>query len=80
MYAQDLEDDLVGTAMGGGKLRSNVYRTEDQDWKEITVSQQIRRRLTQLMSSARSEGGGKWEGGRERTGRCVEEEEKDSFC
>ncbi len=37
MYTDDLENDLVGSSVGGGKLRSNVYRTEDDDWKEITV-------------------------------------------
>ncbi len=38
VYTDDLEDDLVGASVGGGKLRSNVYRTEDKNWKEVMVS------------------------------------------
>ena len=34
----DLDDDMVGPSMEGTKLRSNVYRTENADWKEIDVS------------------------------------------
>jgi hypothetical protein len=34
---RELEDDLVGVALSGSKLRSNVYNTENSEWKEIVV-------------------------------------------
>lgn len=37
VFSSDLEDDLVGTTVAGTKLRSNVYNTENEDWKEILV-------------------------------------------
>eukprot|EP00094_Tigriopus_californicus_P003735 TCALIF_03595-PA protein Name:"Similar to Tgfbi Transforming growth factor-beta-induced protein ig-h3 (Mus musculus)" AED:0.52 eAED:0.52 QI:7/0.6/0.33/0.66/0.8/0.66/6/0/1902 len=37
VLGRDLEDDLVGTSLSGSKLRSNLYLTESQDWKEILV-------------------------------------------
>ena len=36
--SSDLDDDMVGPSIAGTKLRSNVYRTENGDWKEIEVS------------------------------------------
>ena len=38
VYGSDLEDDLVGTTIGGTKLRSNVYLAENDEWKEVVVS------------------------------------------
>jgi len=34
----ELDNDLVGESLSNTKLRSNVYITEDQDWKEVKVS------------------------------------------
>ena len=34
----DLADDLVGPSAAGTKLRSNVYQSEDRDWKDVKVS------------------------------------------
>jgi hypothetical protein len=33
----ELENDLIGQTLSNAKLRSNVYLTEDQDWKEVKV-------------------------------------------
>ena len=41
VYGSDLEDDLVGTTIGGTKLRSNVYLAENDEWKEVVVSVQF---------------------------------------
>lgn len=38
VLGNDLEDDLVGSAISGAKLRSNIYHTENDNWKEIVVS------------------------------------------
>ena len=39
VYGRELEDDLVGTSLGNTKLRSNEYHTENDQWKEVVVSQ-----------------------------------------
>ena len=36
----DLADDLVGPSAAATKLRSNVYQSEDRDWKDVKVRQQ----------------------------------------
>ena len=36
--SRDLADDLVGPSAAGTKLRSNVYQSEDRDWKDVKVS------------------------------------------
>ena len=33
----DLADDLVGPSAALTKLRSNVYQSEDRDWKDVKV-------------------------------------------
>ena len=35
--ADDLADDLVGPSVAGTKLRSNVYHSEDRDWRDVKV-------------------------------------------
>ena len=42
--ADDLADDLVGPSVAGTKLRSNVYHSEDRDWRDVKV-----RRVKQLL-------------------------------
>ena len=37
VLTSELEDDLVGETLAHSKLRSNVYFTEDQEWKEVKV-------------------------------------------
>ncbi len=39
VFGPDLEDDLVGTTIGDTKLRSNIYYSENEHWKEVVVSQ-----------------------------------------
>jgi hypothetical protein len=39
VFGTDLEDDLVGTTISDTKLRSNVYLSENDDWKEVVVSE-----------------------------------------
>jgi len=48
VLAENLENELVGAALGGGKLRSNVYRTEDEDWREVTVSGRVKKGLVPI--------------------------------
>ncbi len=38
VFGPDLEDDLVGTTIGDTKLRSNIYYSENEHWKEVVVS------------------------------------------
>ena len=33
----ELDNDLVGESLSHSKLRSNIFLTEDQDWKEVEV-------------------------------------------
>ena len=35
----DLADDLVGPSAAFTKLRSNIYESEDGDWREVKVCQ-----------------------------------------
>ena len=37
VFGKDLEDDLVGSTIGNTKLRSNIYHTEDENWRDIKV-------------------------------------------
>ena len=37
VFGRDLEDDLVGASIGDTSLRSNVYSTENDEWKEIVI-------------------------------------------
>ena len=36
--SEDLADDLVGPSVALTKLRSNVYHSEDRNWKDVKVS------------------------------------------
>ena len=35
--SKDLADDLVGPSVANTKLRSNVYHSEDRNWKDVDV-------------------------------------------
>ena len=35
--SSELSDDMVGPSLLGGKLRSNLYTTETNDWNEVQV-------------------------------------------
>ena len=37
MRSEDLADDLVGPSVANTKLRSNVYHSEDRNWKDVDV-------------------------------------------